>query len=243
MKILNYQDYDLCIAITNEFINNLNESSEVILINIKPIIDTLSLNNNLYVVFNDLVNQIAPIVKTLSENTNIGNDDNINTLLTLNAVMIFYLDERKLNRVNIINGYKSDDELRSDIRSVLEELKLAGNGNGIVKKITECISIISSIIELVCDDNLFTPINKNQVIKILNSICKIINIHTMTIDQFVKNFTIVNQGLRNNIGTESLDDALNKIGIHSDAKLSTDSVVDITNSEERVGEFITEKSK
>jgi hypothetical protein len=142
MKILNYQDYDLCIAITNEFINNLNESSEVILINIKPIIDTLSLNNNLYVVFNDLVNQIAPIVKTLSENTNIGNDDNINTLLTLNAVMIFYLDERKLNRVNIINGYKSDDELRSDIRSVLEELKLAGNGRNLAEAYHQ-----SSIIE------------------------------------------------------------------------------------------------
>jgi hypothetical protein len=76
-----------------------------------------------------------------------------------------------------------------------------------LKKITECISSISSIIELVCDDTCFAPINGTKVIKILNSICKIINISpAMTIEQFIENFTIIESGLRN-IGTESLDDA------------------------------------
>ncbi len=185
MNILNYQDYELCLNFTTEFIQNLNEATQSAHIDIKPVLSTLNLNQGLYEVFNDLVNIVSPLVKALGDNSSLGNETEANALLTLGALMAFYLEERKQGKVGLINGYQNDDQFRDDIRNVLEELKMSGNGNGTVKKISECLSVVSNIIGLVyppeSDATLFTVINPDQLGKITHSIHTIIVNHTMNI--------------------------------------------------------------
>ena len=232
MNILNYQDYELCLDITKEFIQNLNESSGSPLINIKPIIITLNMNEVLYDVFNDLVNITSPLIQSLSINSNIQNNIEVNAMLTLGSLMVYYLEERKLNNVDIIPGYTNDDVLRDDIRNILEELKMSGNGNGTVKKISESIGIISNIIGLVyvneLEANIFNIANKGHLNKIIHSINTIIEKYNMNVDQFNQNFTIVNNGLSSKVGLDSLKEIFNKLGISDDSIVDDNAVVDIS---------------
>lgn len=235
MNILNYQDYELCLSFTSEFIENLNEASISGVMDIKPIIITLNLNEGLYDVLNELVNISSPLVKSLCDNSNLTNEVEANALLTLGALMVFYLEERKLGNIDILPGYSTDDQLRDDIRNLLEELKMSGNGNGTVKKISECIAVVSNIISLVYgpeyNAGLFT-VEKEPISKIVHSIYSIINKHHMNMDQFIQNFTLVNNGLSSRTGLDSLKEIFAKLGIADKLDVDDNTPSDLINDED-----------
>lgn len=243
MNILNYQDYELCLSFTSEFIENLNEASITGLIDIKPIITTLNLNVGLYDVLNELVNITSPLIKSLCDHSNLANETEVNALLTLGSLMVFYLEERKLGNVNILNGYTTDDQLRDDIRNLLEELKMSGNGNGTVKKISECIAVVSSIISLVygpeLNAGLFT-VEKEPISMIIHSIVAIINKHYMNMDQFIQNFTLVNNGLSSRTGLDSLKEIFTRLGIPDKLNVDNNVSSELINGEDLENTSIVE---
>jgi len=142
-NILNFKDYTLSQDFIWSMSNaKLNESSDDEKDLIKKILiksqKDLGLNVQLTFTFGTGVTYMYPIVKNLISNKSINIDSSIEniTLLTLTSLCILSLSL----------GEETYTDLKKDIRSLLEELKLRGIGNGLVKKLVECLSTISKFI-------------------------------------------------------------------------------------------------
>jgi hypothetical protein len=138
----------------------------------------LKFNYQLIFTFGAGINAMYPIVLHLVKNANLNvelTSENI-ILLTIAALTIAYLEESKnkagdshVNCVecsgigtlisnldeeipcHICNGTGSVSSIvtKDDARTMLEELKLRGIGNGIVKKLVTCINSIGSFLKMI----------------------------------------------------------------------------------------------
>ena len=138
MKIEKYNDYNLRYNMTQDFLNSFDEivkesdndkSYQKIA---KKIISDLKLNIALVSTFGAGIGALYPIVEGLIHNmssTSFEITSESIVLLTLSAVTITYLEEKKCK------SNKEEIILTKDSKSMLEELKMRGFGNGIVKKL------------------------------------------------------------------------------------------------------------
>jgi len=183
---------DFLDIIGNTITNESNEYKSVL----KKIIEDLKLNYSLVLTFGIGLEAMYPVIKSLVENMNLKIDMKIETivLMTIAAITIAYLEEKK--------EAKERKKLEHDSKSMLEELKLRGVGNGIIKKIVACIKSIG---------NLFKILFKNKrhiingffdmfgytsiVIPTINAILYMIGKYNMNLDTLPSNFLSLGLGI------------------------------------------------
>ena len=137
MGILKFEDYTInssILSLIKEFENiDINESSNNNHLN--DIVNTLNLNENIIDIYNSVnFDVLFNIVKELISNDSLNvelSDKNI-TQSTLSLILISLKND--IEKTNNLKYYNSVDDLKNDIRDILEELKLEGIGNGIIKK-------------------------------------------------------------------------------------------------------------
>ena len=155
MGILKFEDYTInssILSLIKEFENiDINESSNNNHLN--DIVNTLNLNKNIIDIYNSInFDVLFNIVKELISNDNLNielNDKNI-TQSTLSLILISLKND--IEKTNNLKYYKSVDDLKNDIRDILEELKLEGIGNGIIKKISTILDQIYDFFKLISKD-------------------------------------------------------------------------------------------
>jgi hypothetical protein len=174
-KILRYKEYEKSLDIFEDFVENLtnpkiNEGlidKETINKILKQLASDLKFNYSLIFSFGTGISSMYPIVEHLIKNSNLNVElttENI-VLLTITAIAIAYLEENK-NKTGDSNvlcnicsgkGCKDCDEVgmvksvvtKEDARTLLEELKLRGFGNGIVKKVVKCFISIGHFLKMI----------------------------------------------------------------------------------------------
>lgn len=152
MEIKRYSefiDYDI---LANEFFERFDDiikESDSIKSNpdnsIKKIKNDLGLHLTFIGTFGTGIKAFIPIVSSLMENMNISSEltyDNI-VLLTVCSLSIIFLEEKKYK-----NG-KEQDQITTESKSMLEELKLNGIGNGIVKMLVKSLKSIVKLFNLI----------------------------------------------------------------------------------------------
>ena len=155
MGILKFEDYTInssILSLIKEFENiDINESSNNNHLN--DIVNTLNLNKNIIDIYNSVnFDVLFNIVKELISNDSLNvelNDKNI-TQSTLSLILISLKND--IEKTNNLKYYKSVDDLKNDIRDILEELKLEGIGNGIIKKISTILDQIYDFFKLISKD-------------------------------------------------------------------------------------------
>lgn len=246
MRILNYKNYNLSNILMNEFIDHLTESNAISnLDEISSIVNKLGLNIGLIDEIGNYSLSLQPLIEQLVINSklNIELSSSVISIMALTTTCVFYLDEYKSKKIPMLETYLDADAFRDDIRFLLEELKLAGVGNGIVKKITECLNAISKIIELLFDGSgLFDMQNKLQFNKVCNSIHTMICDHSMNMNVLIENFTIVNDNISSAIAKNGMSDIMTKLNIKMDqSKEDSSIVVDIDSMvDPSIGDVILE---
>jgi hypothetical protein len=167
----------------------------------KKVFHDLKLNTGLVLTFGTGIQAFYPIVNKLMENMKIGSIDLTTdkvVLLTICAFTVVYLEEKKFK------SGKEQDILTKDSKSMLEELKMMGIGNGIVKRLVKVFKSIMNIFSLIgkhtgsiiggfIDMFAYTAI----LIPILNGIAYLTGKYDLNIDSFIENFA----GLAMGIGT------------------------------------------
>jgi len=181
----------------------------------KKVVSDLKLNTSLVLTFGTGIAACYPIVEKLMKNTGIESF-NLSTesiaLLTICSLTIVYLEEKK---------FKSAEEeaiLTKDSKSMLEELKMKGIGNGIVKKIIKTLKSIKNIFSLigkhvgaivggVVDMFGYTSL----LIPIMNGILSVIGKYNLTIDTLPQNFLGLAAGIVTVITKHGVVEILNKL--------------------------------
>ena len=142
MKIQKFKEYSLQDSMANDFLNSFDkmivESEETSYKNIeKKVISDLRLNAKLVLTFGAGIGAFYPIVDKLMKNMNIDSieltPDRI-VLLTIAAVTIIFVEEKKFKSA------EEEEILVKDSKSMLEELKMMGIGNGIVEDLVNYLS-------------------------------------------------------------------------------------------------------
>lgn len=200
MKLLRYSEHSKNIDIAYEFIENItnpiNESEKSHKDIMKKICSDLKLNTQMFLTFGVGIEVMLPIVNKLISNSSLNIELTTQTvvLITLASVTIAYLEEKKDIRNRV--------ETEKDAKSMLEELKLKGVGNGIIKKVVKCIKSFGNIFKI-----LFK--NKRHVINgffdmfaytsilipALNGISYMIGKYDLNIDTLPSNFLSIGLGI------------------------------------------------
>lgn len=204
MKVYRYNEYSLNNSMAQDLLDSLvpflNEDAGDVSKYKRfeeKVVKDLKLNASLITTFGAGIGAFYPIVDKLMTNMNIGSIDltpDKVVLLTIAAISIIYLEEKKSN----------DEVLRKDCKSMLEELKMMGIGNGIVKKLIEALksiknifSIISKHIGAVVGGFMDMFAYTGLLIPVMNGIMYIIGKYELTIDTMIQNFV----GLSIGVGT------------------------------------------
>jgi len=181
----------------------------------KKVLSDLRLDTKLIFTFGAGIGAFYPIVNQMMENCGIESihlSRETVVLLTLAAITIVFIEEKK---------YKSSEEqelLTKNSKSMLEELRMRGIGDGIVKKIIKAIQSIKNIFSIigkhigavvsgVIDMFAYTSI----LIPIMNGILAIIGKYDMTMDAVISNFFSIGVGITTRIAKHGLIELLNKL--------------------------------
>ena len=152
MKIQRFNEHSNQSSMLDDFINSLGpiitESSKENKYKEfeGKIIKDLKLNLSIVGTFGAGLGALYPIVEKLVKNMQLNIEltpDRV-VLLTVAAFSIVYLEEKKAKM-----NPKQEESLRKDCKSMLEELKMAGIGNGIVKKLTDGFKSITNIFKTI----------------------------------------------------------------------------------------------
>jgi hypothetical protein len=181
---------------------------------LNKIVSDLKLNFRLVATFGFGIGAFIPIVNQLMNNTNLSVEltrENV-VLLTLTALSIIYLEEK-----NTKNSVETD-ELTKDSKSMLEELRMSGIGDGIVKKVINCLKATKSI---------FSAIGKHigaiiggfmdmfayasLLIPIMNGLTNVITKFNLNIDTMPQNFLSLTIGVGTLIAKHGISYLLKKL--------------------------------
>lgn len=200
MKLLKYNDYSQAMQLTEEFLQGVKQEaifeSDDHKSTLHKLAEDLKLNLGIIVSFGTGMEVMIPIIRKLCENGELKVDLTFETLamITLTAITIAYLEEVKDNEKKQL--------LETDSKSLLEELKLRGVGNGIIKKIVSCIKSIGSLTALMFKhqrtiiQSFFDMLGYAALcVPVLNSIKFLISNHNWSLDSFSNNIASVVIGL------------------------------------------------
>ena len=225
MKVLSYKQYqmaeDLANFIANPIINESDDKDTQIDSILKKLSNDLRFNYGLVFTFGVGVRAMYPIVEGLIKNGVLKVEPTMENivLVSIAALTITYLEESK-NKVGdpeVPCDCKSKSKdckncggtgmiksvvTKQDARTILEELKLRGIGNGIIKKMVECFKFLGTILK-----DLFknTPYIINGLIDMLaytsiliptmNAISAIIGKYDLTMSTLIGNSAAIALGI------------------------------------------------
>ncbi len=175
-------------------------------------ISDLKLNTRLILTFGTGITAFYPIVDSLIKDMSIDMDFNKTVLLTLCAITIIYLEEKKFKDSN------EEDILTKDSKSMLEELRMMGIGNGIVKNIIKAFYSIQNIFKIIgkhlsavvggfIDMFAYTSI----LIPVLNGISYIVTKYELNLDTFLYNFLGFSMGIVTIISKHGITELIHKL--------------------------------
>lgn len=180
------------------------------------IISDLKLNLKLASTFGAGIGALYPIVFSLMRNSlnyqSVEITPETIVMLTVATLSIIYIEERK---------FKNEQEEASiikDSKSLLEELKMRGVGNGIVKKLMKAIHAIKNIFQIIgkhvgaviggiIDMFAYTSL----LIPIMNGVLSIIGKYELNIDTICENFLGLAMGVGTVIAKHGIVAILNKL--------------------------------
>lgn len=221
VKIYKIDEFVKYENITNDFILNLdiNESKESeedfkdkenkIL---KSIIKDLKLNFSLIGVFGAGIGAFYPIANSLMSKMSIEITDDVVVLATICAATIILLEESK------IKNFEKQRKIIKDSKTLLEELKLRGVGNGVIKKLITAFYSIKNIFSIIgkhigaviggfTDMFAYTSI----LIPVMNAINFVIGKYEFTLDNIDDNFLGLSFGVGTVAAKYAIVDIINKI--------------------------------
>jgi hypothetical protein len=181
----------------------------------KRVLSDLRLNGNLSLTFGAGIQALYPVVNKLMTNMKISSievtADKV-ILLTICAFTIVYLEEKKFK-----DG-KEENILTKDYKSMLEELKMKGIGNGIVRKVVKLFNLITDIFNLIgkhlnsvvkgfVDMFAYTAI----LIPIMNGIFYIVGKYNLNVDTFLENFAALTMGVGTLIAKNGIISIIDKL--------------------------------
>lgn len=221
MKIQKYQEHSLYLDMGEYFLNSLDaiiteagDTSKYKEVE-KKIIRDLKLNTSIVATFGMGISFMYPIVDKLIRNSNLSIDltpEKV-VLLTICAFSIIYLEEKK-------SKLKPEQEasITKSSQSMLEELKMGGIGNGIVKKLIEGYKAIKNIFSII-GKHAGTVISNfvdmfaytSLYIPVLNGVLAIVGKYDLTIDTLCGNFLGLAVGVGTLIAKHGISDILSRI--------------------------------
>ena len=223
MKIQRLEEYALYNKMAQDFLDSfdipIKESSGVRKPSYKRIqtktMKDLRLNTRLISTFGTGMTAFYPIVDSLIRNMNTDSieiDTSKVVLLTICAFSIIYLEEKKFK-----DG-EEEDILTKDSKSMLEELRMMGIGNGIVKKVVKIFKSVVGIFSLIgkhldavvkgfVDMFAYTTI----LIPIMNGILYIVGKYELTTDSFLENFAALTMGVGTLIAKNGIISIIDKL--------------------------------
>lgn len=240
MKVLSYKQYqmaeDLANFIANPIIKESDDKDPQVDSILKKLSNDLRFNYGLVFTFGVGVKAMYPIVEGLITNGVLKVEPTMENivLVSIAALTITYLEESK-NKVGDPEvpcdcKIKSKDckncggtgmiksvVTKQDARTILEELKLRGIGNGIIKKMAECFKFLGNILK-----DLFknTPYIVNGLIDMLgytsilipamNGISAIIGKYDITMDTLIGNTSAIVLGISIFLSKYGFDWLVNK---------------------------------
>lgn len=222
MKIQRYNEHALYMSMSEYFIDSLDSSiitesdgSSNYKAVEKKVISDLKLNMSVVGTFGAGISAMYPIVQGLVNNMEINIDltpEKV-VLLTIVAFTIIYLEEKKSKM-----DPKKEAILTKDSKSMLEELRMAGIGNGIVKKLIEGYKSIKNIFSLIGKHtgaiiggfiDMFAY--ASLAIPILNGVAAIVGKYDLTLDSLPGNFLGLATGVGTLIAKHGITDILNRL--------------------------------
>lgn len=188
--------------------NNQEDSSKIL----DKVVKDLKLNFNLIGIFSTGIGAFYPIVQSLMKGLSIDINLEVTVLATICASTIIYLEEEK------IKDFEKRRKLVRDSKTMLEELKLRGVGNGIIKKIIGALYAIKNIFSIIVkhlgavvggfvDMLAYTSL----LIPVMNAIFIIINKYDLTLDNLIDNFAGLSMGIGTILAKHAIIDIVNKI--------------------------------
>lgn len=224
MVILKYNQYGMTDRFIELFENSMiNESTPED--NFKEVLSGLSkdlkFNFGLIFTFGAGIKAMYPIVDNLVRNESLKIDLNVESilLLTLASLAITYLEESN-NRTGEEkvpcdcvsknpsceycggSGYITSKVTRADARTILEELKLRGIGNGIVRKIVDCFKSIGNIVKVLFKNSPYVVNGlidmfgyTAMLIPTMNAISSLIGEYNLNMETLPGNFLALGVGI------------------------------------------------
>ena len=221
MKIQRYNDFNLTESMVEYFINEFNtqivteSSSEDSQSTLKKIVSDLKLNFRLVSTFGFGIGAFLPIVNQLMKNMDLSSVElskETLVLLTLTAISIIFLEEKNSKTP------EEEADLTKDSKSMLEELRMKGIGDGIVKKIIKCLKSAK---------NIFKVIGKHMgavvagfmdmfaysalMVPIMTTLSSLINKFDLNLDTMPQNFLMIAAGVGTIITKHGIAYLLNKL--------------------------------
>lgn len=263
MIVLKYQEYNKNEEILNVFLDNLDGmvkeetsiSDAVIKNTLSKLSNDLKFNIGLVFTFGSGIKVMIPIVERLIKNGNIKvelTDENI-LLLTLASLAICYLEESKNKagdeRIKCTkcesgcdecdNGFVKSEVTKKDAQTILEELKLRGIGNGIVRKFVSIFKSIGSTFQTIFKN---TPYAINGLIEmfgytslllpIMNGISAVVGKYDLTPENIIGNLVSLGVGMSTFVLKNGIDSLIRKIKNKSiDFNIDTKPKVEIINEQ------------
>lgn len=181
----------------------------------KKVLSDLKLDMKLVLTFGAGIGALYPVVSKMMENLGVSGVEITKetiVLLTIACVTIVFLEENKTKTP------EQEQQLVKDSKSMLEELRMRGIGDGIVKRVIKSIESIK---------NVFATISKHVgamvggvidmfgytsiLIPIMNAILWIIGKYDMSVDSVIQNFFSLGVGIASRIAKHGLVELINKL--------------------------------
>ena len=181
----------------------------------KKVLSDLKLDTKLVFTFGAGIGAIYPVIQNMMQNLSLSGVEmtqETTVLLTIACITIVYLEEKKFKTP------EEEEKLTKDSKSVLEELRMRGIGDGIVKKVMKSIESIKNVFAVVAkhlgamvggviDMFGYTAI----LIPIMNAILWIIGKYEMSVDAVIQNFFSLGVGIASRIAKHGLVELINKL--------------------------------
>ncbi len=184
------------------------------------IISDLKLNFRLIGTFGAGITAFYPIVDSIMKNTalEVERTPEVIVMMTICAISIIYLEEKKYR------DSEEEEMITKDSKSLLEELKMRGVGNGIIKKLIKSLTSIKPIFYLI-GKHLGAVVGgfidmfayASMLIPVLNGILYLIGKYDLNIETLPQNFLGLGVGVGTVIAKHGIIDLVkrikNKLGI------------------------------
>ena len=210
MKILKYKEIENAEEFLNYlFIDSVLESTDF---PENTFFDKLTIHKLLVEEYKTILSRLDLITLELLKNSslNIELTNKVIMLFSIAALSVCILDE---NKFLLDNGFKKSN-YEKEIKSILEELKLSGVGNGLVKTLSSIFELVTDMSKKVFKStSIFDSLSAPNLLK---SILMYIEKHKISLTDFDSNFgSLMDTISKLYLKTGKLDDFKNKLSTNT----------------------------